>query len=281
MKNPPLDDQTPTVAELDTGLAPEVFDRLDEILDELRTRYDETPQWEFCEGFMAALICCRRLIPSSEYLPVLLGLGDEAQPGEVTTSTEEEGSFADAAQATEFMSLWMQRWNEIATSLDADVKSLEDEAAYNPEVMDVRGGVAALPPEEQAAMADEILPSFAQVWALGFMFAVENWPEEWVPPRDKEAAEALNDALESIITLTDDDEDEPEISVFSDDGPPSVSLARLNAFGDAIWAVYDLREIWRSIGPRVETVYRAPTPGRNDLCHCGSGKKYKKCHGAT
>ena len=20
-------------------------------------------------------------------------------------------------------------------------------------------------------------------------------------------------------------------------------------------------------------------PGRNDLCHCGSGKKYKKCHG--
>jgi preprotein translocase subunit SecA len=21
-------------------------------------------------------------------------------------------------------------------------------------------------------------------------------------------------------------------------------------------------------------------PGRNDLCHCGSGKKYKKCHGA-
>ena len=281
MKNPPLDDQTPTVAELDTGLAPEVFDRLDEILDELRTRYDETPQWEFCEGFMAALICCRRLIPSSEYLPVLLGLGDEAQPGEVTTSTEEEGSFADAAQATEFMSLWMQRWNEIATSLDADVKSLEDEAAYNPEVMDVRGGVAALPPEEQAAMADEILPSFAQVWALGFMFAVENWPEEWAPPRDKEAAEALNDALESIITLTDDDEDEPEISVFSDDGPPSVSLARLNAFGDAIWAVYDLREIWRSIGPRVETVYRAPTPGRNDLCHCGSGKKYKKCHGAT
>ena len=281
MKNPPLDDQTPTVAELDTGLAPEVFDRLDEILDELRTRYDETPQWEFCEGFMAALICCRRLIPSSEYLPVLLGLGDEALPGEVTTSTEEEGSFADAAQATEFMSLWMQRWNEIATSLDADVKSLEDEAAYNPEVMDVRGGVAALPPEEQAAMADEILPSFAQVWALGFMFAVENWPEEWVPPRDKEAAEALNDALESIITLTDDDEDEPEISVFSDDGPPSVSLARLNAFGDAIWAVYDLREIWRSIGPRVETVYRAPTPGRNDLCHCGSGKKYKKCHGAT
>jgi uncharacterized protein YecA (UPF0149 family) len=23
-----------------------------------------------------------------------------------------------------------------------------------------------------------------------------------------------------------------------------------------------------------------PKPGRNELCHCGSGKKYKKCHAA-
>jgi uncharacterized protein YecA (UPF0149 family) len=22
-------------------------------------------------------------------------------------------------------------------------------------------------------------------------------------------------------------------------------------------------------------------PGRNELCHCGSGKKYKRCHGVT
>lgn len=22
-------------------------------------------------------------------------------------------------------------------------------------------------------------------------------------------------------------------------------------------------------------------PGRNDLCHCGSGKKFKKCHGVS
>jgi hypothetical protein len=28
-----------------------------------------------------------------------------------------------------------------------------------------------------------------------------------------------------------------------------------------------------------ETVIAPPKPGRNDLCSCGSGKKYKKCHG--
>lgn len=26
-------------------------------------------------------------------------------------------------------------------------------------------------------------------------------------------------------------------------------------------------------------VVREAVPGRNDPCHCGSGKKYKKCHG--
>ena len=27
-------------------------------------------------------------------------------------------------------------------------------------------------------------------------------------------------------------------------------------------------------------VRNAPKLGRNDPCHCGSGRKYKKCHGA-
>jgi HEAT repeat protein len=30
-----------------------------------------------------------------------------------------------------------------------------------------------------------------------------------------------------------------------------------------------------------ETVVAPPQPGRNDLCSCGSGKKYKKCHGVV
>jgi uncharacterized protein len=44
--------------------------------------------------------------------------------------------------------------------------------------------------------------------------------------------------------------------------------------------VYDLRELWRTLGPRVDTVRKEAEPGRNDECPCGSGKKYKKCHGA-
>jgi preprotein translocase subunit SecA len=33
---------------------------------------------------------------------------------------------------------------------------------------------------------------------------------------------------------------------------------------------------------KVKTVVRSePKVGRNDPCPCGSGKKYKKCHGTT
>ena len=265
----PLDAASGLVPE---PLSPDEFDEIDTLLDELRSRYDETPQWEFCEGFMAALICCRRLILPSEYFPVLLAIGEEGAP--------DEGSFADAAQQQRFMELWMRRWNEVAQALDADIEGLDDDAAYQPEVMDVRGAIAALPEAERAAIELDAVPSFAQVWALGFMFAVEAWPEEWAAPRDKEAVKWLNRALEAIVAITEDDTDPATLSVFDDDGPPSISLKRLNAFADAVWAVYDLRELWRNIGPRVETVHKAPTPGRNDPCFCGSGKKYKKCHGA-
>ena len=266
------DAATPFSTSSPEPLSADEFDEIDTILDELRSRFDETPQWEFCEGFIAALICCRRVILPSEYLPVLLAIGE----GE-----EDEGSFADEAQQMRFFELWTRRWNEVAHALNAEVESLDDDAAYQPEVMDVRGAIAALPDAERAELAAEVPPSFAQVWALGFMFVVESWPEEWSAPRDKKAAKWLDAALNAIVALTEDDADEATMSVFDEDGPPSISLQRLNAFADAIWAVYDLREMWRSIGPRVQTVHKEPTPGRNDPCPCGSGKKYKKCHGAN
>jgi hypothetical protein len=45
------------------------------------------------------------------------------------------------------------------------------------------------------------------------------------------------------------------------------------------------REEWLAIEERKaealsEVLSDLPKPGRNDPCHCGSGKKFKKCHGA-
>ena len=243
-------------------LGPDDFDALDGDLDAMRETDEEIPQWEFCEGFMAALVCSRRPVPTEEYWPVLLGDGFVA------------------AQHMEFVWRWKRRWREIEQGLDADVQSLDDDRTWQPEVLDTRGAIASLPEDERTDIEGEEIPSFAQVWALGFMYAVENWPEDWAAPRDKEAAQMLDEALQSIVALTEDDAAKPTLSMFSEDGLPSVSQQRLDDFGEAIWAVYDLRQLWKSMGPKVETIRKEATPGRNDLCPCGSGKKFKKCHGA-
>ncbi|MBU1360764.1 MAG: UPF0149 family protein [Gammaproteobacteria bacterium] len=254
------DSQTPSAALAPMG--PDDFDRLDDALDALRESFEEIPQWEFCEGFMAGLMCTRRPIEPAEYWPVLFG--DDFVP----------------AQHMELVWGWMRRWKEIETALDADVEALDDERAWQPEVLDTRGSILDLPAEEQARFADDDIPSFAQVFALGFMYVVENWPDEWAEPRDKEAAALLDEHLMCIVALTEDDTAPPDVSMFRDDGPPSVSHRRIDHFGAAIWAMYDLRLFWRAMGPRAETIRKEAEPGRNDPCPCGSGKKYKKCHGA-
>jgi uncharacterized protein len=264
---------TASPPDFEQALAAEDFDTLDTLLDALREQDDEVPQWEFCEGALAALLCTRRLILPHEFLPVLLGLasGDDEAGG---------ARFADTDQAAQFLSLWTRRWNEVAAALSAEVESLEDEQSYHPELLDVRGAVATLRESERADIAEQDMPAYGQVWALGFMFVVENWSEEWAAPRDKEAAEWLNDALTAMVVLTEDDTAKPTLSMHAEDGPPSVSEARLNQLGAAIWAVYDMRQIWQSLGERVEPVRRTEVPGRNDPCPCGSGKKFKKCCGA-
>ncbi len=269
-----LDNPTPQPdAPTAVGLQSDDFDTLDAILDDLCSREEDVPQWEYCEGFLAGVICCREPIPDEDALAALL-----------PEFEDEVAIFASLEQRAQFKALWTSRREELARSLDVRVESLADERAFSPEIMDVKGAIACLPDSEQAALAadqpDVGLPSFGQIWALGFMFAVESWSEDWAAPRDPEVARWLDESLQKIVALTEDDTATPTENMHDEDGPPSVSEERLSAFGDALWAVYDIRQIWRSLGPRVGTFLKTATPGRNDPCWCGSGKKFKKCHGA-
>ncbi len=127
----------------DTTTAPlgsDDFDALDAVLDQLREQDEDIPDWEFCEGFLAALVCCRREIPPEAYWPVILG--ETFKPME----------------HMEFVWRWKRRWQEIATGLDAEVDTLEDERAYQPEILDVRGAVLALPEAERGDTVIEELP---------------------------------------------------------------------------------------------------------------------------
>jgi uncharacterized protein len=75
----------------------------------------------------------------------LLGLEDD----------EGGAGFSDAAQKVKFLSLWQQRYEEVKKALDTEIKALDEDSAYAPEVMDVRGAIASLSPEEHAEIASD------------------------------------------------------------------------------------------------------------------------------
>jgi len=63
------------------------------------------------------------------------------------------------------------------------------------------------------------------------------------------------------------------------------SVARHQAFVDRIGpAARNIHAYWlarRALQEKLrQPVHTAPAPGRNDPCPCGSGKKFKRCHGA-
>ncbi|MDB5750645.1 MAG: hypothetical protein JWP65_1066, partial [Ramlibacter sp.] len=112
-------------------LAPDDYDAQDAELDAMREHDEEIPQWEFCEGFLAALVCARRDIAPEEYWPVLLG--ESFKPME----------------HIEFVWRWRRRWAEVATALDAPVEAMDDERTYRPELLDTRGAVLALAEQDR------------------------------------------------------------------------------------------------------------------------------------
>lgn len=266
-----MTEPTPQDPHTDTLIA------LEDLLDDIRLRLPDTPQWEFCDGMLAALLCTRREVPADEWLPLVF----QAPADEV---------FESEAQRQQFFSHWQARQAHVQASLQASVESLDDQDALQPALLDWRGLVNELSAEERADMQahtghsgnSQDMPALAQLWAMGFMCVVEALEDDWQPPRDKEIAQHMHDALDCVNALTDDVDTTPPTIVMSEapGALPSVTEARFEALGEAIWAVYDLYAIAQSLGPRTAPARRAHSAGRNDPCPCGSGQKYKKCCGA-
>lgn len=244
------------------------LDALEAALEALDARRPgEVPQWEFCEGVMTAMLCMRRVVPAEEWLPMLF-------------DADQDDLFASPAQRTHFMMHWMEREAQLRAALDAPVEALEDEGALEPGVVDWRGFASTISQEErERAFGGDQPPPFAQAWAGGFLSAVDYWAQDWVLPRDKAIAADMRRAIGALRALLQEDRGLPAVNLYDEAAEPSVSDARLEAFGEAIWAVYDLYGIALSLGPRTLPAVSEKI-GRNDPCPCGSGKKYKKCCGA-
>ena len=256
---------TPHPFDPSSQMQPLSDDDLDELADLLGADWapETTMDIEQFDGLLAGLICSPRVVMPSAYVPEIFG--------------GEEPEFPDTATAQRFFELLMRRNNQVAAALNAPIERLDDPRAYVPLLLDWSpdGEIARSLAE---AGSTEPLPLAGELWARGFLHAVSLAREDWeaLPEGDEEGAELVEDALGAIVALVPDDDGEAG-------GAEASADDRDELIGEALIAAYDLREYWRDVDferTRVkEPIRREPKVGRNDPCPCGSGRKFKQCHG--
>ena len=231
------------VSELDVllGTIPEERDPLDVVM---------------LDGYLVGVLLQPDVVLPSAWLPLVFDAEgrDQALPGDL----------ADAQRITELI---MRRYNELAACIaarepfDPIVFELEDE---HDEARTGKDGIAAL--------------SF---WAAGFTTALNAFPSL------QDAAEADDDLAATMIGILRHlpfDPDVPadareELEREQDEIAREMPLADLDdALDDVVECVLEIAEITR---PNRPVTRAGPKVGRNDPCPCGSGRKYKACHGRS
>ena len=112
-------------------------------------------------------------------------------------------------------------------------------------------------------------------WAFGFELALLKFPA-----LDDLGDPEIEAAIETILRhLPAEDGEERRLQLRLDAERPLATLA--DAIDDLIDNVGELFDRTQDQRYRVVPVRReAPKPGRNEPCPCGSGRKFKQCHGA-
>ena len=197
-----------------------------DLLHDVSVRADLPLSLEGVDGFATALLVAPRLIAPDEYFPVLFG-----EPGLAV--------FQNAAELKLFLDCFNRRWNEIQRALAAPVENLADPKALAPLIMDWDGLLGDLPPADAARLKAEGIPLHAQLWANGFLLAVEYWESDWALPQDSKDEAFVDEKLEPFYVLM---APEDELS------PEELETSRTDHLALAIWGAYDLHEFWRDRG---------------------------------
>ena len=111
-------------------------------------------------------------------------------------------------------------------------------------------------------------------WVAGFHHAAETFPDLAEMPDD-----AVMAALARLYRhLPVEDDEQRELVALLDREHPLATLD--DAMEELVVTIADLQDLTSEQRYMVETVKReTPKVGRNDPCPCGSGKKFKQCHG--
>lgn len=114
-------------------------------------------------------------------------------------------------------------------------------------------------------------------WCAGYLEGVVLWGGDWQDDRMTDEELALPLRLVEAGAGESDDDPEAIIAQFA----ASLDMRftdEADALQTAVQTIYDV-----NMERRKGTTVRRETPkvGRNDPCPCGSGKKFKQCHGKT
>lgn len=204
------------------------IDELADLIDLLDERTDVPISLEGVDGFLTALACSPRAIPETEYFPVLL----DREEGLATV-------YENEADEQRFLALFARRRDEVARALAAPIENLADPRALSPLVMDWEALLADLPRDEATRLRAAGVPPYAQMWAAGFLLAVEHWEDDWALPGGSKDEAFVDEVLDPFYILAAPLE---ELSAEERDARREDHLAL------AVWGAYELREFWRDRG---------------------------------
>ena len=243
------------------------IDALADLLDQLS---ETTPciNLEGLDGVCAALAVMTRTTSMGELMDIVVDDDDTAQDSGAAR-------FSPAQEAALYN--YISRRTKHAERLFSNtaISDLSDPRAYHPWVMDGEQ-LAKTDPEVAAAIKAGDWPELGLEWAVGFISTVEHFDTDWRLEDELLDAE-LNPMLAPFYALVLPRDEWPD-----DIKPEDIEGDTREAWlAQAIWACYELWEYWRYHAPKAKGVphIRTTILGRNDPCDCGSGKKYKQCHG--
>jgi len=240
---------------------------LEQVCDRL-ANFGSDISLEWVDGYLTALLASRRVVLPSEWLPAMLGDAFER-------------AFADPQDVQQAMAALMARWNVIASQLDVDALLDDPEAVRLSPLMIQYDDAARAEMVAAGHMTAEEAPDLlltGALWAEGFIDATEAFADDWPEPDiETEDGRWDDDCMSRLIALL---LPKAELDEHLAKHYPGEVIERDQLIDEACFAVQDLRLYWLDHAAKPETRRVEPTPGRNDPCPCGSGKKFKKCHGA-
>ena len=224
---------------------------------------------EWADGYLTALAAGPRAVPFDEAIVQLAGDAFER-------------TFADPDDAAQAQQAARARMHALARYLDPEALLDDPESLRLQPMVSVWDAAARAELSQQPGVAAEDVATLitGALWAEGFFDAIDDFAADWQVPdfATDDAREAFDEILlhVSVLQLPDDDElFKGHVERFWKDR----LATREDLLDEACFAIQDLRVWWLDHAPRPATRRVAPAPGRNDPCPCGSGLKFKKCHG--